>query len=232
MFELHCLEKWQVRLSRQAAGVGAFRFVLVLFSLRLLSNTPSVRLHRHKAKDGDVLMHACQKITAQLFSAKSYTGMAGEKLNETPKLCRRTRGWWRIENQSVTVCSIQSCLRHVKNKNFARSLNWNLTAEVGFVKLNKNVGGNLGKIIWKRKHNEYNFPKYMLKKQWESMYCQLLAKNWDSVTMKTSSLSLSTRKTWSTSMCTWLIMEIRICLFSLTLWSNNLAADWFSAGAS
>lgn len=28
-------------------------------------------------------------------------------------------------------------------------------------------------------------------------------------------------------MCTWLIMEISICLFSLTLWCNNLAANWF-----
>ncbi|KAF0039506.1 hypothetical protein F2P81_007741 [Scophthalmus maximus] len=39
---------------------------------------PSVRLGRHEAKDGDVLMHACQKITAQLFSARSHTDMAVE----------------------------------------------------------------------------------------------------------------------------------------------------------
>ncbi|AWP12294.1 Hypothetical protein SMAX5B_019191 [Scophthalmus maximus] len=39
---------------------------------------PSVRLGRHEAKDGDVLMHACQKITAQLFSARSHTDMADD----------------------------------------------------------------------------------------------------------------------------------------------------------
>lgn len=38
---------------------------------------------------------------------------------------------------------------------------------------------------------------------------------------------LSIRKMWSTFMCTWLIMEISICLFSLTLHCNNQAANWF-----
>lgn len=46
----------------------------------------SMRLSHHIAKDGDELMPACQKITAQLFSAKSHTSMAGEKLNKTLKL--------------------------------------------------------------------------------------------------------------------------------------------------
>lgn len=39
-------------------------------------------------------------------------------------------------------------------------------------------------------------------------------------------------KNWSSSMCTWLIMEICIRLFSMTVPRNNVAADWFSAGAS
>lgn len=66
---------------------------MVQVPLRLvLSSMPSVRLGRHEAKDGDVLMHACQKITAQLFSARSHTDMAGEKLNETPELHGRRRG--------------------------------------------------------------------------------------------------------------------------------------------
>lgn len=36
-------------------------------------------------------MHACQKITVQLFSAKSHTSMAGEKLNETLQEKERVR---------------------------------------------------------------------------------------------------------------------------------------------
>lgn len=36
-------------------------------------------------------MHACQKITAQLLSAKSRAGMAGEKLNVTLKLGKKKR---------------------------------------------------------------------------------------------------------------------------------------------
>lgn len=64
---------------------GPFGFALVLLSCRALYNTPSLRLNHHRAKDGDVLIHACQKITARLFGAKSHTCMAGEKLNETPK---------------------------------------------------------------------------------------------------------------------------------------------------
>lgn len=89
--------------SRQAAGeVGRLQICVVLSSCRVLSNTPSMRLSCQKAKDGDVLMHACQKITAQLFSAKSHTGMAGEKLNETQKLRRRKREWGSNKHRSVT----------------------------------------------------------------------------------------------------------------------------------
>lgn len=52
--------------------------MLVLFSHRVLCRTPLLTLSCQKAKDGDVLMHACQKITAQLLGAKSHTSVAGE----------------------------------------------------------------------------------------------------------------------------------------------------------
>lgn len=57
---------------------GSLRFVLVLFSHRVLCSTPFLTLSCQKTEDGDVLMHACQKITAQLFGARSQVSVAGE----------------------------------------------------------------------------------------------------------------------------------------------------------
>ena len=69
----------------QGTGGGGHRYVLELFSHRVLCNTTFMRLSCQKAKDGDVLMLACQKITAQMFSAKSNTSMAGETVMERAK---------------------------------------------------------------------------------------------------------------------------------------------------
>lgn len=115
MSEPSCQEETTAGPSQaKPRGWGSFRSALELFSCRVLGNTPSVKLDRHKAKDGDVLMHSCQKIPAQLFSAKSHTGLTGEKLNATLRRVRTAGGGGSNEHLSFTVCSPKSCLRDVK----------------------------------------------------------------------------------------------------------------------
>lgn len=110
---------------------GGLQICVVPSSCRVLSNTASSRLSCQRAKDGDVLMHACQKITAQLFSAKSHTGMAGEKPNETQKLRRRKRERGSNKHRSVTesLFFFQTCLWDVKKRFSQKSLNWKQTSE-------------------------------------------------------------------------------------------------------
>lgn len=83
MFEIDCRMEEESLSQGEWQGWGLLRFVLVLFSHRALCNTPFLTRSCQKNKDGDVLMLACQKITAQLFSAKSHTSVAGETLDYT-----------------------------------------------------------------------------------------------------------------------------------------------------
>ena len=103
--------------SRQAVAVKLF--------LRLtLPGTPSVGPERHRDKDGDVLMHACQKITAQLLIAKSHVGMAGEKLSSTPGETGRRVRESANKHRSVTESLFQDDVWGTPGKVFKRSLSW------------------------------------------------------------------------------------------------------------
>lgn len=92
-------------LFKAAVGIrGHFRFVLVL-SCRIRSYSIHYT-QSSQTKDGDLLIHVCQKISA-LSGAKSQACLAGEKLNET---------WVSAEQKEIleVTCTCESLLLFLK----------------------------------------------------------------------------------------------------------------------